>query len=270
MKRTIVALLAGSAGLAIATPAAAQGGCTAESLQEMSNDWVAALEQGTMMTMELGEWVDYNQNFERASLGAFLDEPREIDWKLELFDTQSCQVLVEAAVTSESGAQVIATQFGSGFFGVGGFQNITTGPGDWLFDAEAFVAHAKDQDWGIVPEGERADRATLMAIANAYLDRFADPSVAVSLADDCTRIEGGSFTGDQGCAVGMPTEAGTMEFVERRYVVDVARQAVNVMGRFGPDKLGDSHTFRIEDGKIRYVHSQTNCKGIEGCGAPAA
>ena len=120
MKRKFIAVLATGAGLAIATPAAAQGGCTADSLQEMSDDWVAALEQGTMMTMELGEWVDYNQNFERASLGAFLDEPREIKWKLELFDTQSCQVFVEAVVESESGPQVIATQFGSGFFGVGG------------------------------------------------------------------------------------------------------------------------------------------------------
>lgn len=272
MTRKLVALLATAAGLSFATPAAAQGQCTSESLQEMTDSWIAALEQGTMMTMQLGEWVDYSENFGRSSLGAFLDHPRTIDYKLELLDLTTCQVFVEAVVDSEIGKQIIATQFGAGFFGVGGFQNIVTGPNDWLFDADAFVGHAKGEDWDVTEEAGRLDRAGLIAAADAYLDRFTDPSVEVPWGYPCTRIEGGAYTGKgedtDTCELGMPDEPGAIEIVERQYVVDIARQAVSVLSKFGPDQLPDSHTFRIEDGKLRYVHAATHCKGLDNCGFP--
>ena len=272
MIRKVSFILATAAGMAISAPAAAQGQCTSESLQEMTDSWIAALEQGTMMTMQLGEWVDYSENFGRSSLGAFLDQPRTIEYKLELLDLTTCQVFVEAVVDSEIGKQIIATQFGAGFFGVGGFQNIVTGPQDWLFDADAFTMHAKAEDWGTVPESDRLDRAGLIAAADAYLDRFSDPTVDVPWGYPCTRIEGGAFTGrgeeTDTCELGMPDEAGAIEIVERQYVVDVARQAVSVISKFGPDQLPDSHTFRMADGKLRYVHAATHCKGLDNCGFP--
>ncbi len=267
MKRKLIAIAAATAGLAISSPAAAQGQCTRDSLQEIIDSWVAALEQGTMMTMQLGEWVSYEENFELTSLGGFLDYPRTIDYKLELMDLQSCQVFVEAVVDSEIGKQVIATQFGAGFFGVGGFQNIVTGPEDWLFDADAFTGYVEDQDWGVVPEGERVGREELLAAANAYLDRFNDPAVDVPFGDPCTRVEGGAFAPQ--CSLGMPNEPGAIEIVQRQYVVDVDRQAVSVLSKFGPDQLPDSHTFRLENGALRYVHAATHCKGLERCGFPA-
>ena len=103
MKRLAFAALAASAAITFANPAAAQGGCDRVLTQEIADSWIAALEQGTMMTMNLGEWVDYNENFQRKSLGGFLDHPREVLWSMSLLDTTSCKVYVEAVTKTEDG-----------------------------------------------------------------------------------------------------------------------------------------------------------------------
>lgn len=266
MKRTFCAALAATTALAIASPAQAQGSCDREMLQGIADDWVEALEQGTMMTMNLGEWVEYNENFERGSLGGFLDHPREVDWHLALLDTTSCQVFVEAVMLDEERPIVTATQIGNGFFGVGPFDNIVTDEGDWLFDAEATYEYARREDWSELPEGERASREELIAAADAYLDLFNDPTVEVPWGEPCARLEGGVYTGrgepTDTCNVGVPEG---VELKNRRYVVDEAKGAVNVFLEFGENARPDSHTFRVEDGKLRYIHTVTYCEE-ENCG----
>lgn len=269
MKRKFFAVLAASAGLAIATPAAAQGGCSRELLQEIGDSWIAALEQGTMMTMQLGEWIDYNENFSRSSLGGFLDDPRTVDWHMMLLDTTSCEVYVEAVVQSEKGPEVLATQIGNGFFGVGPFNNIVTDEGDWLFDAERTAYYASREDWGVLPEAERASREELIAAADAYLDLFSDPSVDVPWGTPCARLEGGVYTGrgeeTDTCNVGVPEG---VALIDREYIVDEAKGAVNVFLKFGESQRPDSHTFRIENGTLRYIHTVTNCGDQDNCGFP--
>ncbi|GAA0278874.1 hypothetical protein GCM10009127_19870 [Alteraurantiacibacter aestuarii] len=267
MKRKLLAILAAGTGLAISSPAAAQSACSRDLLQGISDSWIAALEQGTMMTMQLGEWVDYNENFRRSSLGVFLDHPRQVDWSMSLFDTTTCQVYVEAVVSSENGPEVLASRMGNGFFGVGPFNNIVTDEGDWLFDAERTAYYASREDWGIIPEAERSSRAELIAAADAYLDLFNDPSVEVPWGTPCARLEGGVYTGrglpTDTCNVGVPSG---VELIDREYLVDEARGAVNVFLKFGSSQRPDSHTFRIENGKLRYVHTVTNCGDEDNCG----
>lgn len=266
MKRSICAALAATTALAIASPAQAQGSCDREMLQGIADDWVEALEQGTMMTMQLGEWVEYNENFERGSLGSFLDHPREVNWHMALLDTTSCKVFVEAVMLDEERPIVTATQLSNGFFGVGPFDNIVTDEGDWLFDAEATYEYARREDWSELPEGERATREELIAAADAYLDLFNDPTVEVPWGQPCARLEGGVYTGrgepTDTCNVGVPEG---VELKNRRYVVDEANGAVNVFLEFGENERPDSHTFRVEDGKLRYVHTVTYCEE-ENCG----
>ena len=266
MKNAVCAALAATTALVIASPAQAQGSCDRAMLQGIADDWVEALEQGTMMTMNLGEWVEYNENFERGSLGGFLDHPREVDWHLALLDTTSCQVFVEAVMLDDERPIVTATQIGNGFFGVGPFDNIVTDEGDWLFDAEATYEYARREDWSELPEGERASREELIAAANAYLDLFNDPTVEVPWGEPCARLEGGVYTGrgepTDTCNVGVPEG---VELKNRRYVVDEAKGAVNVFLEFGENARPDSHTFRMEDGKLRYIHTVTYCEE-ENCG----
>lgn len=220
-----------------------------------------------MTEMQLGEWVDYSENFTRSSLGAFLARPREVDWHLALLDTTSCRAFVEAVILDEERPMVLATQIGNGFFGVGPFSNIVTDLGDWLFDAQATYEYARREDWSELPEGEQPTPEQLIVAADAYLDLFSDPSVEVPCGTPCTRLEGGVYTArgepTDSCNVGVPEG---IAMAERQYIVDEAKGAVNVFLKMGANRRPDSHTFRLIDGKLRYIHTVTNCGDEDNCG----
>jgi hypothetical protein len=93
-------------------------------------------------------------------------------------------------------------------------------------------------------------------------------------SDDCSAITPGSKTlsnekndPQPSCTVGVPT-GGNVKIVNRRFIVDEDMGTVVGLVDFG-DKNGlpDSHTFRLEGGKLRYVHTITSCP-IENCGMP--
>lgn len=250
-----------------ASPAAAQDSCSTELLTEIETSWLAAVESGSMFTMNLGEWVDYSENFVRSSLGAFLDKPRKVDWHLTLKDLEGCRIFVEMVMLDEERPMVTATTIGNGFFGVGPFNNIVTDEGDWLFDAKATYEYARREDWSVIPEGRRNTREEIRAAADAYLDLFSDKSVDVPWGTPCARLEGGVYSGrgqpDDTCNVGVPEG---IQLIERDYVIDESLGAVAVFLKFGEKQRPDSHLFRIEDGKIRYVHTVTNCGDEDNCG----
>jgi hypothetical protein len=81
----------------------------------------------------------------------------------------------------------------------------------------------------------------------------------------CNRLEGGIYSGDgspdDSCNVGVPSG---MNISGRRFVVDEAMGAVVGLVRFGPNRIPDTHLFRLENGRIRYVHTLTVC-GDDGC-----
>jgi hypothetical protein len=267
--RTTVAALAAAGAVAMASPAAAQG-CTRDTLQEIADGYTKAQAEGSVFNLPIGEWLDYRENMEMdSSATGVISQPMEFAWKLELLDTGNCRVFVEAVVL-EPKPYVLATQINFGFFGVGSMNAIVTDEGDWLFDAAKTYEYARTEDWGTIPEGQRNTREELVAAADAYLDLFNDKSVEVPWGTPCARLEGGIYTGrgtpEDSCNVGVPEG---VELVEREYIVDETKGAVAVMLRFGgPDGLPDAHTFRVEDGKIRYIHTVTNCGDEVNCGFP--
>lgn len=81
----------------------------------------------------------------------------------------------------------------------------------------------------------------------------------------CARLEGGAYTGkgaaSDSCNVGVPSG---VKLVNRQYVVDEEYGTVDVMMDFGgtvggAGGLPDSHEFRVEAGKLRYVHTLSSC-----------
>jgi len=268
-RRTLFGCAGIAMGLAMASPAAAQAGCGDEVLTELSDGWVKALEQGSPFTMNLGEWIDYSENFKRSSLGGFLDHPRKVDWHLTLKDRTQCKVFVEAVMLDETRPLVTATMIGNGYFGAGPFNNIVTDEGDWLFDAPKTLEYASQEDWSVIPEAQRNTRDEIKAAADAYLDYFDDKSVQVPWGTPCARLEGGIYTGrgqpDDSCDVGVPEG---IKLTDRQYVIDETIGAVAVFLKFGEQQRPDSHLFRIEGGKIRYVHTVTNCGDQVNCGFP--
>lgn len=259
MKRAVFAALALACAVS-ASPAAAQGACNRDLLQGIAGDWIEGIEKGTAFTMNLGEWVEYRENLERGFMSVFFDKPRKVDWHRALLDTTSCKVMIESVVLEGDRPMVLATQLTNGFFGVTPLDNLVTDAGDWQFDAPASRAALGREEWSEVAEGQRGTVAELTAVADAYLDRLGDAAVEVALADGCTRLDGGAPVGT--CQDGLPDG---LAVTERQYLVDPVLGGVNVLARVGANGRPASFTFRIDQGRIRSVHTLVNCGDEANC-----
>ena len=277
MNRFVIGALSAIAAVAVAGPAFAQATCTRERLMEIADQYRAAQASGRaiMHMRPMGEWVNYNENFELSSMtfGGVIASPQKVDWDRSFYDTATCQVYVESIITNPEHPYVLATMItargspGSGAGTIAGFDVIVTDQGDWQFDAGKTLYSAQREDWTDIPEGQRNTREELRAAADAYLDLFKDKSVQVPWGTPCTRLEGSVYTGrgtaEDSCNVGVPDN---IEMADRRYVIDPVVGAVAVFLRMGQNRRPDAHVFRIEDGKIRFIHTVTNCGEDENCG----
>jgi hypothetical protein len=278
MNRFIIGALGAAASIAITSPAMAQADpCTRERLKEVADQYRAAQASGSViMNMRpMGEWVNYYENFELSSMtfGGVIASPQKVDWDRSFYDTATCQVYVESIITNPEKPYVVATIIraigspGSPPGTISAIDSITASTDDWLFDAEKTLYYAQREDWAEIPEGERNTRQELQAAADAYLDLFKDKSVQVPWGTPCARLEGSAYTGKgqptDSCNVGVPEN---IDMAERRYVIDPVVGSVAVFLRMGPSKRPDAHVFRIEDGKIRYIHTVTNCGEDVNCG----
>lgn len=270
--RIAYALLGALAAMAVANPAMAQGGCTRESLQELADTYVEAQNLGEGWRVPMGEWVQYRENYSLSSMtfGGVLADPHEVDWNRALLDTSNCTIFVEAIIDDADSPWVLGTKISTRGGLVNRYDLVTSTTGDWLFDASKTLEFAATEDWGLIPEEDRLPRQDLIAAADAYLDRFSDTDVDVPWGPVCARLEGGMSTprsnSEMSCDLGIPQG---IALVERDYIVDEALGAVAVRLRFGSDDgLADAHIFRVETDGIRYIHTITNCGGVENCGFP--
>jgi hypothetical protein len=204
--------------MALAAPALAQASCDRATLQDIADRYVAAQAQGSLFALPVGEWVDYRENLEMTSSATgVLGTPMDFAWTLKLLDPEQCKVFVEGVIL-EPKEYVLATVVNNGFFGVNQIGTVIGGG-----NAADTLAQARGEDWAEIPADGRAERAQLLAAANAHLDGLDD------------------------------------EIVERSFVVDESRGAVGVFARVG-DTAGPaaSYAFRIEDGAVRYVHASVS------------
>jgi hypothetical protein len=277
MKRYVIGALGALAAAAVASPAAAQATCSRERLVEIADQYRAAQADGRLImhVRPMGEWVNYNENFELSSMtfGGVIASPQKVDWDRSFYDTASCLVYIESIITNPEHPYVLATMItargspGSGAGTVASFDVITSDRDDWLFDASKTLYYAQREDWSEIPEAQRNTRQELQAAADAYLNLFKDKSVEVPWGTPCARLEGSAYTGKgqptDSCNVGVPEN---IDMAERRYVIDPVVGSVAVFLRMGPNRRPDAHVFRIEGGKIRFVHTVTNCGTDENCG----
>jgi hypothetical protein len=141
---------------------------------------------------------------------------------------------------------------------------MVTKKSDWLFNAADYLKYSTMEDWRVLNADEKVDRDTLIKGGNAYFDAFSDRAVKVPFNKPCARLEGGLYTTkdfndpNASCYVGFPEGEDTLPINKRDYVVDIDMGTVNIFCRFGRDPgMPDSHTFRLVNGKIRYVHTLT-------------
>jgi hypothetical protein len=272
IRKPLLATACAGGLLVAAAPASAQDACTKADLQTATDTYFAAQASGDATGMPLGGWVKYNEQMEEGSMltGTF-SKPLKVDFHRSLFDLQSCQSFSEVVVTDPAHPYVLGTVLSLRGGRVTTIDMLVTDKGDWLFNAANTLKYSKAEKWDEIPAADRDSRATIIAAANAYLDSFNDKSIVVPWGSPCARLEGGLYTAkgapgvvspEDTCNVGVPS--GT-KLVNRTYIVDESLGAVTVLLNFGANALPDAHSFRIEKGKIRYVHTITVCK-TDNCG----
>jgi hypothetical protein len=239
-------------------PISALADCTREQLKAATEALIAAQTAGDPTLLKpVSDTVTYNENYKAASLkSGILSKAVKIDHARSSLDTTQCATYTELISATGSKPYVLGTQMWFTGAQVGRVETLITSTGDWLFNASGTLNWAAKEDWATIPEAKRDTRATIQAAADAYCDIFSNKSVVVPWGRPCARLEGGSYTGSGSatdkCDVGIPSG---VSLINRKYVIDETVGAVDVFLSFAG--IPDSHEFRVESGKLRFVHTLT-------------
>ena len=277
-RKTCVSMLLGAlaaGGLMLGATSAAAQGCSRDALLDTADDYVDAQEAGMPLKVHMGLWADYNEQMVQSTMSTgVISKPMKVDFYRVLADTVSCSVFVETVITDPAHPHVIGAIVSQRGSDVNSFQVVYTDKvNGWLFSPANTAKYSKGENWSEIPAAERDSRETLLAAANAYLDLFDNKNVQVPWGTPCARLEGGLYTSKSApgqplaptdsCNVGVPSG---VKIVDRTYVVDPVLGGVSVLSHFGSAASPDFHTFRIEHGKIKYIHTITACKVLPNCG----
>ncbi|KAK0124801.1 hypothetical protein ONS96_008682 [Cadophora gregata f. sp. sojae] len=230
--------------------------CTQALLKEATDTYLAAQKNGKPLTGV----TEYVENDKTAIIASGIQsQPLKIDHNRSSFDTTTCATYTEVVVADKTKPYVIGTQMHLTDGKITSVRSLVTTTGDWLFNATGTLYYTSRENWGVIPVADRDTRAVIQAAGDAYLNLFLDKKTVVPWGTPCARLEGGSYTGKgqptDSCNVGVPSG---LDLTNRRYVIDETVGAVDVFLNFGGKTgLPDSHEFRIEKGKIRFVHTIT-------------
>lgn len=245
----------------------AEVSCTRGGLQEAVDLYITAQTRGDLSGLPLSAGVGYWENIAPADIKTgFVTKPLKIDFHRSFLDPDSCQTFTEVIVTDKAAPYVVATRLRVNHDKIAEIETLWTTTGYWLFDADAYLKYSSTEKWDPIPAEQRDTRGTLINAANAYLDAFLEKKIdLVPWGFPCVRIEGGAYTGkgspSDSCEVGVP---GGVNITNRRFVVDEVLGTVAVFCTFGAggpnggSGAPDTHLFRVENGKLRYVHTLTH------------
>jgi hypothetical protein len=245
----------------------AQVSCTRGGLQRAVDLYIEAQTKGDVSGMPLANGLGYWENEARIGIDdGIIQKPLNIRHHRSIFDTDSCQSFTEVIVTDAKEPYVLGTRLRVNHELIADIEILWTTTGYWLFDADAYLRYSSTENWDPIPARDRDSRGTLVAAANAYLDAFLEGKIdQVPWGFPCVRIEGGAYTGkgtpNDSCEVGVP--AG-VNIANRRFVVDEVLGSVVVYCTFGAGGPNggsgspDTHLFRVENGRLRYVHTLTH------------
>src|SRR5262245_34299591 len=217
--------------------------------------------------MPLAMGLGYMENAANANINdGLIKTAMKIDHHRSLLDASTCQTFTEVIVTNKEKPYVLGTRLRVNHDKIAEIEILWTTTGYWLFNAETYLQYSSTEKWDTIPAGRRDTRDTLVAAANAYLDAFLEQKKdLVPWGSPCNRTEGGAHTGrgvaEDSCDVGVPSG---VNISNRRFVVDPAIGSVVVFCTFGAGNPNggsgapDTHLFRVENGKLRYVHTLTH------------
>ena len=237
--------------------------CTRAMLQSAVNSYLEAQEAGDLSEMNLASTVKYVQDMEeiRKEEGIW-NTPLPIAFHRSFLDVDACMAFTEVIVAEGDHPYVLGTRLRVKNGEIGEISSLVTDKEDWLFNADNYLKYSTAEDWRVLEPEERVTRLELINAGNAYFDHFSDSTVEIPFGTPCARLEGGLYTTPDfddpkaSCDIGFPVDK--LPMTDRSYVVDEEMGTVNIFLRFGnPPGAPDSHTFRLVNGKLRYVHTLT-------------
>jgi hypothetical protein len=268
VKRSAFSWLVLASGLlAPAVSFAQQISCVRGGLQRAVDLYIDAQSKGDTSGLPLAAGLGYVENMVRIDITAgLISTPLKIDDHRSLLDESTCQTFTEVIVTDAAKPYVLGTRMRVNHDKIAEIEMVWTTTGYWLFNADNYLKYSSAENWGPIAADERDSRDTLIAAANAYLDAFLEGKIdQVPWGFPCVRVEGGMYTGKgvptDSCEVGVPSG---VNIVNRRFVVDDVIGSVVVYCTFGAGGPNggsgspDTHLFRVENGKLRYVHTLTH------------
>ncbi|KAF2015779.1 hypothetical protein BU24DRAFT_422098 [Aaosphaeria arxii CBS 175.79] len=256
--------------LSFATSALSQN-CTRALLKTITQDYASALKAGTPSFSSLSPGtLTYTENRASSDIKTgILSKGLKIDFERHQHDIVQCAGFLEAIVQNPSAPYVIHSQLrlDTSTQKVNQIDSIITTKGDWLFNVTGTYYWASREKWDPIPAEKQDTRQVIKAAGDAYCDLFNDKNVKVPWGTPCARLEGGAYTGkgaaNDRCDVGVPNG---VKLVNRQYVIDQEYGTVDIImdfggtdGSVGTKGLPDSHEFRVEGGKLRYVHTLSSC-----------
>jgi hypothetical protein len=249
--------------------------CTREGLRAATELYIAAQTKGDISGLPLAKGLGYVENFKPVSIDeGVIKKPMKIDHQRSLLDTATCQTFTEVIVTDKANPYVLGTRMRVNHGLIAEIEMLWTTTGYWGFNADNYMKYSSDEDWDTIPAGKRDTRDTLEGAASAYLDAFLEQKKdLVPWGHPCERTEGGMHIGTgaptDSCDVGVPSG---VNIANRHYVVDetigsvVAFCTFGAGGPNGGSGAPDVHLFRVENGKLRYVHTMTHLLQANGPG----
>jgi hypothetical protein len=236
-------------------------------LQRAVDLYIDAQSKGDTSALPLPPGVGYVENMTPVNINnGLIKTAMKIDHHRSLLDPSSCQTFTEVIVTNKEKPYVLGTRMRVNRDKIAEIEILWTTTGYWLFNADNYLKYSSSENWGPIPADKRDTRNTLVAAANAYLDAFLEGRKdLVPWGYPCVRTEGGMYTGKgsptDSCDVGVPSG---VNIANRRFIVDETIGSVVVYCTFGAGSAGggsgapDTHLFRVENGKLRYVHTLTH------------
>jgi len=240
--------------------------CTRETLLNYADIYLAAQVGGITLDTFQGFFAKDNFTYWENNRGVdirngVMKTKLKVDYRRTIVDVPACASYTELIATGPT-PYTIATQLHHNPDDM--TMNkidaiVATSSGSLFFNASLTLQYAEAQDWSPLDLGKRQSRDTLRDAMDTYLDMWSNSSAyqAVPWGIPCERIEGSRHVTP--CTEGAP-KGGSKPNSMRRYIIDGDLGAVNVLCSFtSVGDIPDSHEFRIEVGKIRYVNTITLC-----------
>ncbi|KAI1444547.1 hypothetical protein F5Y02DRAFT_427678 [Annulohypoxylon stygium] len=253
------------------------GECSRALLKNATDQYVTAQSSGQSgILTSLASNLTYTENEKPLDIKTgVLSQPIKLDQNLSIHDTTLCATFTQLIAAAAEHPYVIGTRMLLTDDKITKIESIVTDDGDWLFNATGYLHWTLQENWDPIPEDKRDSREVIQAAGDAYFNRFQSVNVSVPFGSPCARLEGGAYTDSSGaggstCNLGLPSN---LTVSNRRYVVDEEMGVVDIyLGFPGLDRsvvdqaMPDSHAFRVEGGKIRYIHTLSSCVNF-GCGS---